>query len=554
MLLRRAVCSGLFVSLLVTSTAQAQCETQVLFASDATAGDAFGYGADLEGDLLALGAIGQDVACPTNPLCQSGAVYMFRRTAGVWAEEAKLSHSDGAARDEFGHDIAISGNRVIIGAHKKGTGAAYVYTYDGATWGDERKLLGTGLLDNFHFGHSVGMDGDVAVIGTMRDNHAGFETGSAFVFRYMGGTWVEQAKLTGSNSALGDRFGRSSDLDGDYIAIGAHLHDGVGADSGSAYVFERDDNGTPGDFSDDTWPEVAALTPSDPEAGGYFGRSVDINGNIMIVGSSLSSTGGVQMGAAYIFFRGGGGWVQVQKLVPSDGVHESRFGISVSLDGNYAIIGASGDDDAGNNSGASYIFTRTPAGYFETGKLVGSSVGAEDQSGNETGVHVEGTTALYTARFNSVGGQFAGSAYIYELADCLGNNYCSTSPNSVGSGAVMHPAGLQSIGDNTFTLVSSGAIPNKVGLFFYGPNQIDVPLGDGRLCVGGVVRLNPPTVTDGAGVATRHVDFTTPPAGSGPSQITAGSTWNFQHWYRDPDFIGGTGFNLSDAVEVSFIP
>ena len=112
---------------------------------------------------------------------------------------------------------------------------------------------------------------------------------------------------------------------------------------------------------------------------------------------------------------------------------------------------------------------------------------------------------------------------------------------------------MPSIFANEFTLVTTGAIPDKVGLYFYGPTQADIPLGNGKLCISPLVRLNPPIFTDSSGVATRAVDFTTFPAGSGANQITAGSTWNFQYWFRDVAG-GGAEFNLSNGVEVSFIP
>jgi hypothetical protein len=543
----------LLLACLLAGSARAQCEVQVLAPSDPADSDGFGYGADLADDLLAIGAIGGDDACPTNPNCQSGTVYVYRRSGGVWSETARLTASDAVSLDEFGHDIALSGDRMIVGAHRKGPGAAYVYTYDGVSWGDEQKLIGSGTQSNYHFGHSVGLDGDFALVGTMRDPHAGFETGSAYLFRNVGGNWVEEANLTGSTSGMGDRFGRSCDISGDYAAVGAHLNDGIGTDSGAAYIFERDDNGTPGNLADDTWPEAAALIPSDTHPGQLFGRSVDVDGNLMIVGASQDISNGVKGGAAYLFFRTGSGWTEVQKLIPDDAVDSGFFGISVSLDGIYAIVGASGDDEAAFNAGAAYVFTRTPQGYIQTGKLLGSTLSANANSGNETGVHVQGTTALYTARFNSAGLPLSGAAYMYQLDDCLGTNYCAITPNSAGPGAVIQGSGIQSISDNSFTVTSYGTVPNKVGLFFYGANQIDVPLGDGRLCVGGVVRLNPPLVSDSQGVASRQVDFTTAPAGVGPNAITAGSTWNFQYWYRDPQG-GGSGFNLSDAAEVTFIP
>ena len=134
-------------------------------------------------------------------------------------------------------------------------------------------------------------------------------------------------------------------------------------------------------------------------------------------------------------------------------------------------------------------------------------------------------------------------------------NYCQTSPNSATLGAVMDFTGSTSISANNFSLRTTDGVPNVFGLYFYGPNMIQAPFGDGFRCVGGqTFRIQPPAQFNGSGVVTRAVDFTSPPAGSGGGAITAGSSWNFQFWFRDPMGPGGNGFNLSDGLNASFIP
>ena len=114
--------------------------------------------------------------------------------------------------------------------------------------------------------------------------------------------------------------------------------------------------------------------------------------------------------------------------------------------------------------------------------------------------------------------------------------------------------GSVSVSGNNFTLVSGNAIPNGSGLFYYGPNMIQTPFGDGVRCVGGATRrLFPVLQADGMGTATRTVDFTVAPANAGTHMITAGSTWNFQHWFRD-GMAGMSGFNLSNGLSVTFTP
>jgi len=128
---------------------------------------------------------------------------------------------------------------------------------------------------------------------------------------------------------------------------------------------------------------------------------------------------------------------------------------------------------------------------------------------------------------------------------------CSTSPNSVGSGALMASLGGTSIAANDLVLTGTGASPGQYGLFFYGPAETAQFFGNGLLCVtGGAVRL-PVVAIDGLGAASHALDVTSPPQTSG--QVTAGSTWYFQFWYRDPAG-GGANFNLSDALGATFCP
>ena len=137
-------------------------------------------------------------------------------------------------------------------------------------------------------------------------------------------------------------------------------------------------------------------------------------------------------------------------------------------------------------------------------------------------------------------------------------NYCIGAPNSTGNGALILSTGSTSVSANGFSLVVQNAVPSQFGLFYYGPEQTQIPFGDGYRCVGagttGTFRLNPPLTTDGFGDAIRPLDFTQPPANAGPGEITGGATWYFQCWYRDPLGPGGSGFNFSDGLDVTFCP
>ena len=133
-----------------------------------------------------------------------------------------------------------------------------------------------------------------------------------------------------------------------------------------------------------------------------------------------------------------------------------------------------------------------------------------------------------------------------------GTNYCVTSPNSAGAGAIIGHQGSTSLAVNDLILEAQGAVPLQSGIFFYGPSQAQVPFGDGQLCVtGGIYRMNPPQMVDAAGNVARVIDNNLPPLASGNGMISPGESWHWQFWYRDP-FAGGSGYNLSDGLTLLF--
>ena len=143
------------------------------------------------------------------------------------------------------------------------------------------------------------------------------------------------------------------------------------------------------------------------------------------------------------------------------------------------------------------------------------------------------------------------------LCDCGTTRYCVGAWNSAGFGARIGALGSTSVAANDLVLTVEGGPPGKVGVFFFGPQATQVPLGDGQLCVAGgavgIRRLAPPVLLDALGSATRALDLTSLPQAPDPGAITPGSSWRFQFWYRDPAW-GTTGSNLSDGLLGVFCP
>jgi hypothetical protein len=218
--------------------------------------------------------------------------------ANVHAAEVKLNASDGAAGDWFGYSVAISGDHAVVGAHwdgdaGMGSGSAYIFKHDGTAWTQEAKITASDGAADDCFGVSVAISGDHVVVGAQRDDDAGSNSGSAYIFKRNGTEWTEQAKITASDCAADDCFGVSVAISGDYVVVGAYgADDDAGSNSGAAYIFKR--NGT-------EWTEQAKITASDGAAGDLFGYSVATSGDHAVVGAPYDDDAGSYSGSAYIY-------------------------------------------------------------------------------------------------------------------------------------------------------------------------------------------------------------------------------------------------------------
>ncbi|MCH7820039.1 MAG: T9SS type A sorting domain-containing protein [Candidatus Marinimicrobia bacterium] len=322
--------------------AYAQISELKLTASDAAAGDNFGWGVSISGDYAVVGAVLDDDSGSS-----SGSAYVFKRTGTSWAQEAHLLASDGTAGDQFGLSVSISGDYAVVGArydddNGSQSGSAYVFKRTGTSWAQEAHLLASNGTTSDFFGSSVSISGDYVVVGAFQDGDNGIWSGSAYVFKRTDTSWAEEAKLLASDGAADDWFGSSVSISGDYAVVGAWGDDDNGSKSGSAYVFKR--TGT-------SWAQEANLLASDGAIGYFFGFPVSISGSYAVVGAS-----GDGSGSAYVFKRSGTSWAEEAKLLASDGAAGDWFGFSVSISGDYVAVGAFADDDNGTDAGSVYVY------------------------------------------------------------------------------------------------------------------------------------------------------------------------------------------------------
>ncbi len=375
-----------------------------LKASNTGAGDYFGQSVAISGDTVVVGAIFEDSSATgvngnqsDNAGVNSGAAYVFVRNGNYWTQQAYLKASNTGADDDFGKSVAISGDTIVVGA-------------------------------DFEDSSATGINGNQTL------NNAN-NSGAAYVFVRNGTAWTQQAYLKASNTGAGDLFGSTVAISGDTIVVGAFREDssatGVNGndadnsatDSGAAYVFTR---------TGVTWTQQAYLKASNTEATDYFGESVAISGDTIVVGgegedSNATGVNGNQAdnsasiaGAGYVFVRDGTNWSQQAYLKASNTESADSFGYAVAISGDTILVGALGEDSSAgevngsqnnNNSygsGAAYVFVRDGTNWAQQAYLKAPSPEVGANFGYAVGL--AGGVAVVGAPFHF---SLSGSAHIY---------------------------------------------------------------------------------------------------------------------------------------------
>jgi hypothetical protein len=317
-----------------------------LTASDGAARDGFGWSVAVSGSTLVVGGYDSTIG--------RGAAYVFVRSGETWSQQAELTASDGNA-GYFGWSVAVSGSTVAVGAggpEEDVPGAAFVFVQSAGTWSQQAELTASDGAAGDEFGRSVAVSGSTVVVGAP---FAGSNNpqGAAYIFAQSGGRWTQQAELTASDGPV-YWFGISVAISGSTVVVG--IIEG-NDERGAAYVFVQ---------SAGTWSQEAELTASDGVPYNSFGWSVAASGSTIAVGAPSNIGGfTIQPGEAYVFGETGGIWSQEQELSASDGAADDYFGWSVAASGRTVVAGAqchftsSGECDPG----AAYVFGSSGPAY-----------------------------------------------------------------------------------------------------------------------------------------------------------------------------------------------
>jgi hypothetical protein len=406
-------------------------------------GDQFGYSVAISGDTIVVGAKGEDGAGGAG--ADRGAAYLFERNedgADSWGQVKKLTAADPENNDNLGESVAISVDTVVVGAPyndgaSSNSGAAYVFERNegGAdSWGQANKLVASDAQTNDHFGNSVAISGDTLVVGAPWEDglNPNSNRGAAYVYVISGGGWREIAIAHASDADLDDQFGNSVAISGDTAVVGAYWEDGLGDDRGAAYVLERNKNGA------DSWGQVRKLTASDAADNDYFGGSVAISLDTLVVGAwgeDGQTPPEFDHGAAYVFERNydmfnpgtplPDNWGQAAKLTASDPGSLDWFGHSVSISHDTVVVGAPWEEgDVGADRGAAYIFARNKNGkdaWGQVTKLLASGPGepgSYEYFGYSVAISVDTVVVGAYRDGDGAEGSQRGAAYVFERNCC----------------------------------------------------------------------------------------------------------------------------------------
>lgn len=449
-----------------------QCESQKLYPNRTGNNLQFGYRVAVSDGVLLVGARGE--------LQGIGAAYVYERGFSGWTLAQKLEPDDAPAL--FGHAVAVEGSTLFVTADKDSelatwAGAAYVYGYDATegAWTFRQKLTATDGDEYDLFGYAVALDGETAIISASQDDQDGAYSGSVYVFdRDSGGLWTQTAKLTPNDGEPGNEFGRDIALHGNVLVVGAPVDDDQGTASGSAYILEGDDSGG--------WSETAKLLASDGGSFQGFGGWVANGTGGVLVAAPDAHGNQDHTGAVYAFEKNAeGDWVEAQKLIAQDGHTSDFFGWGLALHGDTALIGAAGDNQFGDdNIGSVYIFQRGDDGLWtQQAKLYASDYAEDDRFGSAVALH--GSTAVVGAYGDDDSGNESGAAYVFDLAghDCNANSRCDdldiqdgSSPDDNGNGwpdeceagdcaADLNADGAVNLADLSGLLANFGLLPDQ---------------------------------------------------------------------------------------------
>ncbi len=320
-----------------------------------------------------------------NPAIAGSGLKLYGAVHRAW-----LDPSPSNPGAEFGNAVAVSGDTLVVGARydsvplgkepQSYSGAAYVYIKEGNNWVQQARLSPSTPKAGDLFGSAVAIDGDTIVVGAVGNDSIDEngddapEMGAVYIYTRSGDQWQQQAKIEPEDGVEADYFGNSVAIAGERIVVGASGKD-LGNTSDAGKVYTYYRSRT-------QWYQSQSIMSPDPEANDNFGASLDIDGPRVVVGAPSDD----KVGAAFIFYRIGSTWIQESKIEPDDDQSGDNFGASVSIEDEIVVVGAPfADPDLGagqiTNAGAAYVYRKRATTWLQDSKLVLANASAFDNFG-----------------------------------------------------------------------------------------------------------------------------------------------------------------------------
>lgn len=323
-------------------------QVKQLFPDNFSAGDQF-YGAKV--------AMGNGYCAVSAPLddegsADAGAVYLYKfngNDPSDWVFYQKITGIN--ANEQIGSSLDFSADGLlIIGASLNSdnsleSGAAYIFAQTPVGTGNWNLVKKLGANDpNFadHFGNAVAISGDYALVGSNNNDEKGVDAGAAYLFgRNVGGAnnWGQIKKIMAPDGEDDDNFGVSVDIDAAWAVIGANKDDDNGNESGSAYVFYKNQGGVA-----DSWNQHVKMRDFNGKKGEHYGYDVSIDGDHFVVGARWKKIFQSRAGAIFVYHREDSGWAEFAMLTEPDNKYNDNLGTSVAIDNQFIIGGIPGDD------------------------------------------------------------------------------------------------------------------------------------------------------------------------------------------------------------------
>ncbi|WP_338761755.1 choice-of-anchor D domain-containing protein [Bernardetia sp. ABR2-2B] len=350
-----------------------------------------------------------------SPEEQEAIVYKYNGIS--WQEDAVLKGTNNLPLGntlDFGYAVDIYEDYIVVGGWRDSfRGAAYVFHKEGSNWIQQARLTASDRQVDDYFGRSVAIDQEHIIIGAWGEDAAGGSAGAAYIYKREGTTWSEQAKLASNDLNGFDLFGFTVDIQNDWAIVGALRQKTNDSDEGAVYTFRRNEN---------TWTQIDKLQPNDVSQGMNFGQSISISGNQLAIGTDRNNN---NKGAAYIYKYNGANWIEESKITASDAVSNTLFGTSLSLYGNYLLVGVPFESSTNSTSGAAYFYKKEGANWSEIAKIKPSPAQFDEYVGGSVALHAN-KLVIGAQGYRSSNGVPIGAVYVSDFGgskiEVTGNN------------------------------------------------------------------------------------------------------------------------------------